>query len=68
MSLLDRYADLSPRPPEDTSAVVPTNVVLTQRVDEVDSNVLRRIHELKRLLYDINGELEEIRSKIEQIL
>jgi hypothetical protein len=40
----------------------------TKRVDEVGSNLLGRIHELKRLLYDINGELEEIRSKIEQIL
>jgi len=63
MSLLDRYVDLSPRPPGDTSAVTPT-----KRVDEVGSNLLGRIHELKRLLYDINGELEEIRSRIEQVL
>jgi len=66
MSLRDQYADLTPRPPGDTSAALP--VEQRVNVDEVDSNLLRRIHELKRLLYDINGELEEIRSKIEQVL
>jgi hypothetical protein len=63
MSLLDRYADLSPQPTTGTSAVMPA-----KRVDEVNSNFLKRIHEMKRLLCDIQDELEEICSKIEQIL
>jgi hypothetical protein len=65
MSALDyRFANLG-GPPDDTSATVPA---YQRRAKEVNDNLLKRIHELKRLLCDIQDELEQISSRIEQIL